>query len=51
LLALTVKGEEVFESLERKQTLWINSIAGGLKAEDLERASSVLQKLAGCLTP
>jgi DNA-binding MarR family transcriptional regulator len=51
LLALTKKGEEVFEKLEKKQTLWINSIAEGLKAEDLELTSSVLQKLAGSFRP
>jgi len=45
LLALTKKGEDIFNTLEKKQTLWVNSIADGLKVKDLELTSDVLQEM------
>jgi len=45
LLALTKKGKEFFEKLEQKQIQWVNSIADGFKAKDLQIVSSVLQKV------
>ena len=45
LFALTKKGKNIFNDLEKKQTVWVNSIANKLKAEDLELTSLVLQKV------
>lgn len=45
LLALTKKGKDFFERLEQKQIPWVNSIADGLEAKDLQIVYSVLQKV------
>ncbi len=46
LLVLTKTGEEIFEQLEKKQVLWVNSIAEQLKVKDLELTFDVLKKLS-----
>jgi DNA-binding MarR family transcriptional regulator len=49
LLALTEKGKDFFERLEQKQIPWVNSIADGFEAKDLQIVYSVLQKVTGAL--
>lgn len=51
LLTLTEKGNDIFNKLEKKQTLWVNSLADGLKIEDLELTSSILKDMVNRLQP
>ena len=51
LLVLTEKGNEVFETIEKKQIPWVNAAAHGFETSDLERTSSVLQKMIGKFEP
>ena len=45
LYTLTPKGNFIFNELEKKQTIWINSIAKKLEADELQLTSSVLKKV------
>ena len=51
ILVITKTGEGIFEELDKKQILWVNSIADPLKLKDLELTFDVLRELSARLQP
>lgn len=45
LVRLTELGQARYEAIDRKQTVWINALANGLRSSDLDAAARVLNEL------
>jgi DNA-binding MarR family transcriptional regulator len=45
LVAMTPAGREAYQTLDRRQVVWVNELAHGLQRDELESAARVLQAL------
>jgi DNA-binding MarR family transcriptional regulator len=45
LVAMTPAGREAYHLLDRRQAVWVNELADGLRRDELESAARVLQRL------